>query len=149
MGSFATGITVVTATTKDGTPVGLTANSFTSVSLDPPLLLVCIACKAGTRSVFEEADAFGVNILHIGQQPTSNLFASKNADRFSQVEWEYGRSGVPLIANSLAAIECRRHALYDGGDHIILVGEVGRARFEPRRDPLLYFSGKYRRLHLG
>jgi flavin reductase (DIM6/NTAB) family NADH-FMN oxidoreductase RutF/pimeloyl-ACP methyl ester carboxylesterase len=149
MGCFSTGITVVTALSGNGRPVGLTANSFTSVSLDPPLVLACIARSARSLSVFESTSHFGINILHIGQQPISNLFSSRVEDRFSQIDWEPGQNGVPVLTKSLASIECARHAVYDGGDHIILVGRVERARFESRRDPLLYFSGKYRRLHLG
>jgi flavin reductase (DIM6/NTAB) family NADH-FMN oxidoreductase RutF/pimeloyl-ACP methyl ester carboxylesterase len=149
MGCFATGVTVVTAMGSDGRPIGLTANSFTSVSLDPPLLLVCVARSAGSRAVMENSEHFGVNVLHIGQQPVSNLFASRVEDRFAEVEWAKGEHDVPILLNSLAAIECVRHAVFDGGDHVILVGRVERARFEVRRDPLLYFSGKYRRLHFG
>lgn len=149
MGCFATGITVLTAIAPDGKPIGLTANSFTSVSLDPPLVLACIARSAKSIAVLENAENFAINVLHIGQQPTSNLFASKVEDRFAQVEWEMGRHGTPVIRHSLATVECRRHAIHDGGDHIILIGKVERAAFDPRRDPLLYFAGKYRRLHLG
>jgi flavin reductase (DIM6/NTAB) family NADH-FMN oxidoreductase RutF/pimeloyl-ACP methyl ester carboxylesterase len=149
MGCFATGVTVVTTVGGDGKPIGLTANSFTSVSLDPPLLLACIARSAGSYAAMEAAAHFGVNVLHIGQQPVSNLFASRVEDRFSDVEWAKGETGVPILLNSLASIECARHAVFDGGDHIILVGRVERARFEARRDPLLYFGGKYRRLHFG
>lgn len=149
MGCFATGITVVTTLWADSTPVGLTANSFTSVSLDPPLLLICLAKSSSSLSAFEQSDKFAVNILHIGQQPTSNLFTSKTADRFGQVDWSLGETGVPILTNSLASMECTCQARHDGGDHVIIVGKVERARFEPRRDPLLYFSGKYRRLHLG
>ena len=147
MGCFATGITVVTGCTESGTPVGLTANSFTSVSLDPPLLLVCIANSAGSAPVLREADHFGVNVLQVSQQPTSNRFAGKGEDRFAATPWSAGESGVPLLDGSLVSFECRRHAIHEGGDHFILVGEVLRAQFEPRRDPLLYFRGKYRRLH--
>jgi len=149
MGCFTTGITIVTASSADGRPIGLTANSFTSVSLDPPLVLACIARSAGSLPDLQAAAHFGINILHIGQQPLSNLFASRVPDRFSQVDWEPGQHGVPLLTKSLASIECARHAIYDGGDHIILVGRVDRARYDSRRDPLLYFGGKYRRLHLG
>ncbi|MCA8889746.1 MAG: alpha/beta fold hydrolase [Parvularculaceae bacterium] len=149
MGCFATGITIVTSRDADGKPIGLTANSFTSVSLDPPLLLVCIARSARSASTLEDTSHFGINILHIGQQPTSNLFSSREPDRFSKVPWENGEHGTPLLKNSLASIECVSHAVYDGGDHLILVGRVERARFELRRDPLLYFAGKYRRLHFG
>ncbi|WP_226019029.1 alpha/beta fold hydrolase [Novosphingobium sp. FKTRR1] len=149
MGCFATGITIVTALAPDGAPVGLTANSFTSVSLDPPLLLVCIANTAGTAPVLREAGYFGVNVLQTSQQPASNRFAGKGEDRFAATPWASGEAGVPLLDGSLVSFECRRHAIHEGGDHFILVGEVTRACFEPRRDPLLYFRGKYRRLHFA
>jgi flavin reductase (DIM6/NTAB) family NADH-FMN oxidoreductase RutF/pimeloyl-ACP methyl ester carboxylesterase len=149
LGCFATGVTVVTARTADGTPVGLTANSFTSVSLDPPLLLVCIANSAGSAGALREAEHFAVNVLQIGQQPVSNLFAGKGEDRFAGTGWSDGESGVPVLSGSLGSFECRRSAVHEGGDHFILVGEVTCARFEPRRDPLLYFRGKYRRLHFA
>ncbi len=149
MGCFATGITVVTAVAEDGTPIGLTANSFTSVSLDPPLLLVCIANGAGSGPVLREAAHFGINMLQTGQQQASNRFAGRGEDRFAATAWAPGETGAPLLEGSLAAFECRRHAVHDGGDHFILVGEVIRAQFEPSIDPLLYFRGKYRRLHLA
>ncbi len=149
LGCFATGVTIVTAVAPDGSPIGLTANSFTSVSLDPPLLLVCIANSAGSADVLRYADCFGVNVLQIGQQPTSNRFAGKGEDRFAATPWEPGEGGVPVLSGSLASFECKRFSVNDGGDHFILVGEVTRATFEPRRDPLLYFKGKYRRLHFA
>lgn len=149
LGCFATGVTVLTTRTEDGTPVGLTANSFTSVSLDPPLLLVCLANSATSMPAFLSSEHFSVNVLHMGQQPVSGRFASKGEDRFAQTDWEEWDSGVPIIRHSLASFECRRHAVHEGGDHQILVGEVQRVRFEPRRDPLLYFRGKYRRLHFN
>lgn len=149
MGCFATGITIVTALDAEGTPVGLTANSFTSVSLDPPLLLVCIANTAGTARALREAAHFGVNVLQIGQQPTSNRFAAKGEDRFADQPWAPGQTGVPLLGSSLVSFECQRESLHEAGDHFILVGRVVRAQFEPHRDPLLYFRGKYRRLHFA
>ncbi len=149
MGCFATGVTVVTTQDENGDPVGLTANSFTSVSLDPPLLLVCIANSATSLNALETAGHFAVNVLHIGQQQTSNLFARPGEDRFSQTPWVEGEKGAPLLEGALANYECARHAVHDGGDHIILVGRVERARFDSRRDPLLYFRGKYRRLHFA
>ena len=147
MGCFATGVTIITAHGSDGQPVGLTANSFTSVSLDPPLLLVCIANNAGSAATLRDVDAFAVNVLQIGQQPVSNLFAGKTEDRFAGTRWEVGEYGAPILPSSLGIFECKRHALYEAGDHFILVGRVEKASFEPRRDPLLYFRGKYRRLH--
>ena len=149
LGCFATGITIVTTIDPDGVPVGLTANSFTSVSLEPPLLLVCIANTATTAAVLRGVEHFAVNLLQIGQQPTSNRFAGRGVDRFAQTAWSPGETGVPLLDGSLGAFECRRQAIYEAGDHFILVGEVVRAQFEPRRDPLLYFRGKYRRLHFA
>ncbi|WP_225871469.1 flavin reductase family protein [Qipengyuania atrilutea] len=149
LGTFATGVTIVTATAPDGRHIGLTANSFTSVSLEPPLLLVCPARSAGSMPVLEKAEFFAVNVLHIGQQGVSNLFAAKGEDRFAETEFELWDRGVPILANALASFECRKYAEYDGGDHVILVGEVERVRYAPQRDPLLYFRGKYRRLHFA
>jgi flavin reductase (DIM6/NTAB) family NADH-FMN oxidoreductase RutF len=149
LGCFATGVTIITAMTADGTPIGLTANSFTSVSLDPPLLLVCVANNASSAPVLQQAERFAVNVLQIGQQPTSNRFAGKGEDRFANTPWEVGEFGTPVLTGSLSSFECARDAVHDGGDHFILVGRVLKAMFEPRRDPLLYFRGKYRRLHFA
>lgn len=149
LGCFATGVTVVTTLDRDGNPVGLTANSFTSVSLDPPLLLVCIANGAGSLPAFLAAPHFVVNVLHIGQQPVSGRFASRTEDRFGQTDCEIWDSGVPAIRHSLASFECARDTVHDAGDHKILIGRVQRVQFEPHRDPLLYFRGKYRRLHFS
>lgn len=150
LGCFATGVTIITCRAADGHPVGLTANSFTSVSLDPPLLLACIDNRAQSLEALRATSHFAVNVLHIGQQPTSGRFAARTTeDRFSSVGWHPGEHGSPIISGSLAAFECRRHAIHEGGDHQIVVGEVLKATFEPRRDPLLFFRGRYRRLHFG
>jgi len=149
LGCFATGVTVVTTRDGEGRPVGLTANSFTSVSLDPPLLLVCLAKTASSLPCFAVAEAFAVNVLHIGQQTVSGRFASKTEDRFAGTPWEVWDTGAPIVENSLASFDCTRHAWHDAGDHVILIGHVQRVRFEPRRDPLLYFRGRYRRLHFS
>jgi flavin reductase (DIM6/NTAB) family NADH-FMN oxidoreductase RutF/pimeloyl-ACP methyl ester carboxylesterase len=149
LGCFATGVTIITAMDAGGNPIGLTANSFTSVSLDPPLLLVCIANNASTAAVLRDAECFAVNVLQIGQQPTSNRFAGKGEDRFANTPWEVGEFGTPVLTGSLSSFECARDAVHNGGDHFILVGRVLKAMFEPRRDPLLYFRGKYRRLHFA
>ena len=149
LGCFATGVTVVTTFAHDGHPIGLTANSFTSVSLDPPLLLVCIARTSASVAAFRATENFAVNVLHIGQQPTSNLFATRGQDRFGDTNWHTGECGTPVLDGSLASFECARHAVHDGGDHIVLVGRVVKAGFEPQRDPLLYFRGRYRRLHFS
>lgn len=147
LGCFGTGVTIVTTLDSSGDPVGLTANSFTSVSLDPPLLLVCLAKSAGSLPAFEAAATFAVNVLHIGQQVVSGRFASRGEDRFTATDWERWDTGAPIIQGSLASFECRKHDWIDAGDHVILLGRVERVRFEPRRDPLLYFRGRYRRLH--
>lgn len=149
LGCFATGITVVTTLDEQGKPVGLTANSFTSVSLEPPLILFCLARSSSNLRFFERAGKFGVNVLHIGQQPTSDRFARRAEDRFSSVDWEFWETGVPILRSALSSFECDTYAVHDGGDHVILIGRVKRASFEPSRDPLLYFRGKYRRLHFA
>ena len=149
LGCFATGVTVITAMSSRGEPVGLTANSFTSVSLDPPLLLVCLAKSSGSLKVIETVSHFGVNVLHIGQQPVSNTFARPGQDRFAITPWQRGKHDVPLLSGALANFECSKFATYDGGVHVILVGRVERAKYESRRDPLLYFKGRYRRLHFA
>ena len=149
LGCFGTGITVVTTLDPEGAPIGLTANSFTAVSLDPPLILFCLNRSSATLPVFEKAGRFAVNVLHIGQQPTSIAFAKRGADRFAGLEWETWESGVPILTGSLASFECDTHAVHDGGDHVVFIGRVRRAAFEPSRDPLLYFRGKYRRLHFA
>jgi flavin reductase (DIM6/NTAB) family NADH-FMN oxidoreductase RutF/pimeloyl-ACP methyl ester carboxylesterase len=149
MGCYATGVTVVTTRAADGRPVGFTANSFTSVSLDPPLLLVCPARSAGSLPAFEFNGYFAINVLHIGQQDCSNGFAKPAADKFANVEWECWRHDVPIISSSLVSFECEKHSMIVAGDHMILMGRVVRASYEPRRDPLLFFRGKYRKLHFA
>lgn len=149
LGCFATGVTIVTAHAADGSPIGLTANSFTSLSLDPPLLLVCIANAAGSAAVLRSAETFAVNVLQSAQEPASNEFASKGADRFAATAWTKGEFGAPVVAGSLCSFECAREAVHEGGDHFILVGRVQKATFDTSVDPLLYFRGKYRRLHFS
>jgi flavin reductase (DIM6/NTAB) family NADH-FMN oxidoreductase RutF len=147
LGCFATGVTIVTCLDDQGRPIGLTANSFTSLSLDPPLLLVCVAKAAASAAPLSEAQHFAVNVLQTGQQPASITFSTRVEDRFGCTPWALGEHGVPVLRDSLSVFECSRHAIHDGGDHFILVGEVKKATFEPGLDPLLYFRGSYRRLH--
>jgi flavin reductase (DIM6/NTAB) family NADH-FMN oxidoreductase RutF len=146
LGCFATGVTVVTCL-HDGVPAGLTVNSFTSVSLDPPLLLVCIARQAASGPALISASHFAVNVLQTGQQPASIRFATRDEDRFGATPWACGEAGAPILEDSLGVFECERYAVYDGGDHHILVGQVVKASFDAGLDPLLYFRGRYRRLH--
>lgn len=147
LGCFGTGVTVVTTFDDHRRPIGLTANSFTSVSLDPPLVLFCLGRNSRYFGQFERAEWFAINVLHIGQQPSSDRFATSREDRFAGIEWSGDRA--PMLEGSLASLQCVMHDVHDGGDHIIVVGRVTEARFEPRRDPLLYFRGKYRRLHFA
>ena len=147
LGCFATGVTVVTCVGDDGRPAGLTVNSFTSVSLDPPLLLVCLAKEAASAAPLTQADSFAVNVLQTGQQPASIRFATRDEDRFGTTPWSRGEGGAPILEESLGVFECERYAVYDGGDHHILVGRVVKASFDASLDPLLYFRGRYRRLH--
>ena len=147
LGSFATGVTVVTCLDEAGRPAGLTANSFTSVSLDPPLLLVCLHKKAASAPALLAAEHFAVNVLQTGQQPASIRFSTRFEDRFGPNDWSPGEWGAPLLRESLGVFECERYAVHEGGDHDILVGRVVRASFDPNMDPLLYFRGRYRRLH--
>jgi flavin reductase (DIM6/NTAB) family NADH-FMN oxidoreductase RutF len=147
LGHFATGVTVVTCLNEHGEPAGLTVNSFTSVSLDPPLLLVCLHKLAASAGALTAASHFAVNVLQTGQQPASIRFATRDEDRFGTTAWSCGEAGAPILKDSLGVFECERFAVYDGGDHHILVGQVVKASFDAGLDPLLYFRGRYRRLH--
>lgn len=123
-GSFMTGVTVVTTTTEDNTPVGFTANSFTSVSLDPPLLLVCPAKSLTSFAAFLHCQHFAINILSEQQKDVSNVFAKSKDDRFSQVNWHLDSLGNPVLANVLTHFSCKVHQKIDAGDHYILIGEI-------------------------
>jgi flavin reductase (DIM6/NTAB) family NADH-FMN oxidoreductase RutF len=144
-GTFATGVTVVTTTAPDGQPVGLTANSFTSVSLDPPLVLFCLDRRSANLGVFEQGAGFAIHVLHSHQQDLSGRFVSKTGERFAGTRWEMRPDlQVPVIEGTAARFECRKHAVFDGGDHLIFVGRVQRFDFHPECEPLLYFQGRYR-----
>ncbi len=147
LGCFATGVTVVTCLDPGGKPVGLTVNSFTSVSLDPPLLLVCVDKKAASAGAMTAASHFAVNVLQTGQQPASIRFSTRHEDRFGPNDWSCGECGAPVLQQSLGVFECERHAVHEAGDHRILLGRVVKATFDASLDPLLYFRGRYRRLH--
>ena len=121
---FMTGVTVVTARDPAGEPVGFTANSFTSVSLDPPLLLVCPGRHLSRFDVFESTSSFGVSVLAEGQEEVSNLFAGGPGARFSLCDWESGTRGVPLISGRSAGFECTVHDRIEAGDHLILIGRI-------------------------
>ncbi|SEL27760.1 NADH-FMN oxidoreductase RutF, flavin reductase (DIM6/NTAB) family [Roseovarius nanhaiticus] len=123
-GRFATGVTVMTTREGDGTPRGFTANSFSSVSLDPPLVLVCIGNNAHSGPAFRAAPHFAVNVLADAQRDVAKLFASRSEDRFDRTEWHAGPHDLPLLPGSLATLICAQHKLVEAGDHVVLIGEV-------------------------
>jgi flavin reductase (DIM6/NTAB) family NADH-FMN oxidoreductase RutF len=141
-GTFMTGVTIVTTAGADGQPRGFTANSFTSLSIEPPLLLICIGRAAASRTVFEGARGFAVNILSEDQKDTSVLFASKRSDKFQQTDWRAGPFGNPLIEGAAAWFDCARHQVIDAGDHIILIGHIEAFSYSDA-NPLGYARGGY------
>lgn len=147
-GCFATGVTVVTGRASDGSRTGLTANSFTSVSLDPPLLLFCPANGASALPLLRESGRFAINILDLDGQPVADRFSRKNIDRFAEHDW-IDWDGLPVLAAAKAAFACDIHADHDGGDHRIIVGRITRYGLAPERESLLYLHGRYRRVHVG
>ncbi|MDH4225359.1 MAG: flavin reductase family protein [Deltaproteobacteria bacterium] len=142
MSRFASGVTIITAVTPQGHPEAFTATAFTSLSLDPPLVLFCLKSNSAIFPVFKGADRFGVNILKRDQESLSNLFAGISEDRFTQTAWHQGKHGVPLLDGCLAALELSRVADYKGGDHTIFVGQVESAELG-EGEPLLYCQSKY------
>lgn len=123
-GAFITGVTVVTTTDASGRPIGFTANSFSSVSLDPPLLLVCLARTSRNFETMTTAKGFAVNILAEGQKEVSNTFARPVEDRFASVAWERGPLGAPIFPDAAAWFDCAMHEVVEAGDHVILIGRV-------------------------
>ena len=121
---YMTGVTVVTTRDARGEPAGFTANSFTSVSLDPPLLLVCPGRHLSSFAVFETAPCFGISVLAEGQEEVSNLFAGRAGDRFALCDWDEGALGVPLISGRAAGFSCATHDRIEAGDHLILIGRI-------------------------
>jgi flavin reductase (DIM6/NTAB) family NADH-FMN oxidoreductase RutF len=142
MGQFATGVTVITALDPGGTPVGCTVNAFSSLSLDPPLVLVCIGRERSSHALLTDGPGYGVNILRHDQSELALRFARSGGDRFAGVETRPGRHGVPLLAGAIAQIECDLFDVLDGGDHSIVVGRVEDIRVSPG-EPLLYSQGSF------
>ena len=142
LGSFTTGVTVITARASDGSPVGLTANSFNSVSLDPPMVLWSLARSSRSLPVFSAASHWAVHVLAADQEALSNRFAKSGEDKFAGLDLETGAGGTPLLPGCAARFECRTSFQYEGGDHLIFVGEV--TAFE-RSDhaPLVFHAGRY------
>ncbi len=145
LGHFVTGVTIITAI-DDGEPVGMAANSFTSVSLDPPLILFCAAHSSSTWPRIRQARSFTVNILDERQEDLCRLFAQKGADRFGQVGWRPGAAGSPVLEDVHAYIDCEIWAEYEGGDHVIVVGRVLDLGLSAEAGPLLFYRGTYGRL---
>jgi len=145
LGNWATGISIVATAGRDDRPYGLTVSSFTSVSLNPPLILVCLDNRISGLQAFKDNGKFGVSVLSEGQADLSTLFAKKDTDRPPELYFE-GATGVPLIKGALVTLECTTWAMYDGGDHQILIGEMRAAELGTAKEgkgPLLYFRGKY------
>jgi flavin reductase (DIM6/NTAB) family NADH-FMN oxidoreductase RutF/DNA-binding MarR family transcriptional regulator len=142
LGHFATGVTVVTTLDQNGEPLGITANSFNSVSLDPPMVLWSIAKESGKRSTFEGSDHFVVNVLAEDQVEVSQHFAKSAKDMFSSIEWQAGLNGLPLLPACAARFQCSKVYQYDGGDHIIIVGKVDQFD-DTGREALVFHRGRY------
>ena len=143
MGHFATGVTIITTKSKEGAPAGLTANSFTSVSLDPPLILVAVDKKADSWPHFEESKVFTVNILNDEMETLSRKFAVSGGDKFQGVAYHTGANGVPILDGALAYLECNLYATYDGGDHTLYLGLIEQVETHEAK-PLIFYRGGYR-----
>jgi len=146
MGHFATGVTVVTTHDGAGRCYGLTANAVCSVSLDPPLVLVCVDKSAESHPAFERSQAFVVNVLSDRQEELSRRFAVSGGDKFVGLPCRNGGTGVPILEGALAHVECRVVAVHDAGDHTIYIGEVESGDVGEGA-PLLFFRGRYHQLH--
>ena len=147
LGSFATGVTIATTLDASGAPVGVTASSFNSVSLDPPLVLWSLSKQAFSREAFTSSGHFAIHVLAASQEDLSDRFARSGSDKFAGLDWTPGELGSPLFADHAARFQCRTRHEYDGGDHLILVGEV--VDFEAHDvAPLLFHAGRYADRHL-
>lgn len=143
MGHFATGVTIITTFNKEGQMHGLTANAFTSVSLEPPLLLISVDKKAESWPAFEESKVFTVNILADEQEALSRKFAVSGGNKFEGVAYRQGANGAAILEGTLAHIECTLYAAYEGGDHSIYLGEIQEAEVREGK-PLVFYRGGYR-----
>jgi len=148
LGTFATGVTIVTTLDTGGQRLGVTANSFNSLSLDPPMVLWSLARNAYSLPVFSAATRFVVHILAADQGRISERFAARGLDKFAGLEHDLSPEGLPLLRNCLARFDCRKAHTYEGGDHLILVGQVERFDYAEGM-PLVYHAGRYAQLHFG
>jgi 3-hydroxy-9,10-secoandrosta-1,3,5(10)-triene-9,17-dione monooxygenase reductase component len=145
MGLFATGVTIITTKDASGKPFGLTANAFSSLSLDPPMLLICVDKGVDCYACFDESKVFAVNFLSLAQEELSTRFATKGIEKFEGLSYSVGELGVALLDGALAHFECTVAHAHEGGDHTIYLGEVQRV-VTVEGDPLLFYQGKYRSL---
>lgn len=141
LGCFATGVAVITTTSATGQPIGVTVNSFSSVSLEPPLVLWSLARKAWSLEAFQSSRGFAVNILASDQEAICRNFSRNVEDRFADIAWTRGLDGLPLITGAVATLQCQHWARYDGGDHEIFVGEVLDCT-NAEREPLIFHRGR-------
>lgn len=144
LGTYGTGVTIITAAASDGKPYGLTCNSFASVSLNPPLVLWSLVIYSASLTVFQDASHFAVNVLGISQQGLANKFAKSSEDKFESVDWTPGLGGAPLLPGCVANFQCRAVNRYYGGDHVIFLGAVEAYSYN-RKEPLLFTRGTYGR----
>ncbi len=144
---FPSGVTVVTTKDADGRLHGITVSAFASVSLEPPMILVCVDKRAGSHDAFVESGAFVVHILAEADAHHSNKFASPLPDKFDDIEYRNGIEEIPILENALVALECRLAHAHEGGDHTIFVGEVQNAEIKDG-NPLVYWQGDYRKLQI-
>jgi flavin reductase (DIM6/NTAB) family NADH-FMN oxidoreductase RutF len=143
LGMFATGVTIVTARAADGSLVGLTANSFNSVSLAPPLVLWSLARGAASMAALSTGSHYAINILAASQRELAERFATKDVDRWADVAFSEGVGGAPVLVGAAASFECFNRSRYDEGDHVIFVGEVERCTHNPGASPLLFHGGRF------
>lgn len=143
LSKFASGVTVVTTRDEEGTNHGITVSAFCSVSLDPPLVLICIEKSAGSHYAFHQSGRFVVNVLHEDQAEYSVRFAAPGGEKFNGIEVDVGEGGIPILKGTLATLECSIAEVCEGGDHTIFVGRLDSARVDSGK-PLLYFHGTYR-----
>jgi flavin reductase (DIM6/NTAB) family NADH-FMN oxidoreductase RutF len=141
---FASGVTVVTGVSPTNGLVGVTATAFSSVSLDPPLVSVCLGKETACLGAFTEGAHFTVNILSSGQKSLSETFARRSKDKFAGVDYQLGENGCPRFSGCLAVLECSREGIYEAGDHWVFLGRVDKVGAVNSGEPLIYFCGAYR-----
>ena len=146
LGCFATGVTIVTALDPASRFIGITANSFSSVSLDPPLVLFSLARSAHSFEAFRRSRHFAVNVLAADQTELSGTFARPLSDKWEGVDFEVWDTDCPIIKGALAQFECRTASTHEGGDHVVFIGAVERMAYDPAKEPLIYYQGRYREL---